>query len=131
MAPGPAETNGASGAGATGRGVAGEAAPPALPPPHRLGLAQRVRIYLTEADTIQHEAAHLSLLELLRKEGAAGASVFRGVAGFGAPGHLHTAALADVAQPLPLVLEWVDTPERIQRLLPAICAAVPGALVTL
>lgn len=130
MTRGPAEANGASSADCSGRAAAEEALPvPAWP--QRLGQAQRVRIYLTEADTIQHEAAHLSLLELLRKEGAAGASVFRGVAGFGAPGHLHTAALADVAQPLPLVLEWVDTPERVQRLLPTVCAAIPGALITL
>jgi PII-like signaling protein len=92
--------------------------------------ARRVRVYLSEGDTSHHQAAYVRILELLRRDGAAGAAVFRGIAGFGASGHLHTATLPDLAQPLPLVLEWVDVPERVERLLPAVCAEAPQALVT-
>ncbi len=94
------------------------------------GEAKRVRVYLSEGDTWRHQATHLAILELLRREGAAGASVFKGVAGFGTHGRIHTATLVDLAEPLPLVVEWVDTPERVQRLLPAICEMVGEGLVT-
>jgi PII-like signaling protein len=92
--------------------------------------AQRVRVYLSEGDSSHHRPTYVRILELLRREGAAGAGVFRGIAGFGASGHLHTGTLPDVVQPQPLLLEWIDTPERVARLLPAVCAAAPGALVT-
>lgn len=92
--------------------------------------AQRVRIYLSEGDTTHHQATYTRILDLLRREGAAGAGVFRGVAGFGASGQLHTASFPDVVQPLPLILEWIDSPERVGHLMPAVCAEAPEALIT-
>jgi CBS domain-containing protein len=85
--------------------------------------ARRVRIYLSE------NGPFAAILDLLRREGCAGASVFKGLAGFGVHGQIHTAALVDLASPLPLVLEWVDGPDRIERLLPAVLEMVDG-LVT-
>jgi CBS domain-containing protein len=85
--------------------------------------AQRVRIYLAE------DGPFAAILDLLRREGCAGASVFKGIAGFGVHGQIHTAALVDLAGPLPLVVEWVDTPERVERLLPTVLGMVDG-LVT-
>src|SRR6266566_3552733 len=59
-------------------------------------IAQRVRVYLSVGDSSHHQPMYVRILEVLRREGAAGAGVFRGIAGFGASGHLHTAALPDV-----------------------------------
>jgi PII-like signaling protein len=95
-----------------------------------LGRAKRVRVYLTESVKVGHQSAAIALLQLLRKEGAHGATVFRGNAGFGPAGHMHVSHLVDVAQDLPLLLEWVDAPEVVERLLPAVLELVPRGLVT-
>jgi CBS-domain-containing membrane protein len=92
---------------------------------------QRVRIYLSERDTIAGQPLYLAALERLRREGATGATALRGVAGFG-PGHrLRTAGTADLAQSLPIVLEWVDHAERVGRVLPLLDDLLPDALITI
>jgi CBS domain-containing protein len=95
-----------------------------------LGKSRRVRLYLSEGDRAGHRPAHLAVMELLRKEGAAGAVCFRGLEGFGAGRDLHVAHLVDVDARLPLVIEWVDAPARVERILPAVRALVRHALVT-
>lgn len=95
-----------------------------------LGKARRVRLYLNEGDRAGHRPAHTAVMELLRREGAAGAACFRGIEGFGAARDLHVAHLVDVDARLPLVIEWVDAPARVERILPAVRALVGGALVT-
>jgi len=92
------------------------------------GVARRVRIYLSEADSWHHQPTHRAILDLLRREASAGATVFKGVEGFGAGGQIHTAGLVDLAGALPLVVEWIDTPERVQRRLPRIVEMVPGLI---
>ena len=92
--------------------------------------ARRVRLYLSEGDRAGHRPAHLAVMELLREEGAAGAVCFRGLEGFGAGRDLHVAHLVDVDARLPLVIEWIDVPDRVERILPAVRALVRGALVT-
>jgi uncharacterized protein len=96
----------------------------------RLEKAKRVRIYLEENDRVGHRPAHLAVVELLRGREAAGASVFRGVEGFGSSGVVHTVNLGDLVEKLPLVIEWIDAPERVERLLAEIEGLVPRALVT-
>jgi PII-like signaling protein len=93
--------------------------------------AKRVRIYLEENDRIGHRPAHLAVVELLREQEAAGASVFRGLEGFGSSGVVHTVNLGDLVEKLPLVIEWIDAPDRVERLLPEIERLVPRALVTI
>src|SRR5205085_7991473 len=97
------------------------------------GKGQRVRIYIGEHDKAagHHEALWETIIELLRHEGAAGASMFRGLAGFGAHSKLHTARLADIAPDLPMVIEWIDVPERVERLLPRVCGLVKTGTITL
>jgi PII-like signaling protein len=94
------------------------------------GKAKRVRVYLSEGDKIGHQPAYVALLELLRKENAQGGTATRAVAGFGHTGAIHVAHLVDVAQDLPIVVEWIDTPEQVERLLPRIAQAAPQRLVT-
>ena len=88
-----------------------------------VGTGKRVRIYIGELDkaTGHHEPLWETILSLLRTEGAAGATMVRGLAGFGAHSKLHTARFADVVPDLPVVLEWIDGPERVERLLPKVC----------
>jgi CBS domain-containing protein len=94
------------------------------------GKARRVRVYLDEGQ--RHGGLPLSaaILGLLRKEGAAGATVFRGVEGFGGSGQVHTARLVDLDQRLPMVVEWIDSPEQVERLLPRVEALVRDGLIT-
>ncbi|HEY4394284.1 MAG TPA: DUF190 domain-containing protein [Polyangia bacterium] len=97
----------------------------------RFEKARRVRIYLEENDRVGHRPAHLAIVELLRKQKAAGASVFRGLEGFGSSGVVHTVNLGDLVEKLPMVIEWIDVPEKIEGLLAEIERLVPRALVTI
>lgn len=95
-----------------------------------VGLGKRVHIFVDERDHIRGRSLFTAILEHLREEGAAGATVTRGIAGFGSHSRIHMARLADIASPLPVVITWVDAPDRVERLLPGICAMVREGLVT-
>jgi CBS domain-containing protein len=95
-----------------------------------VGKAKRVRIYLSEGEKVGWKPAHLALLELLRRENARGATVLRGIEGFGAAGRIHVSHLVDVAQELPIVVEWIDVPEVVERLIGRVKELVPRGLIT-
>ena len=90
------------------------------------GRGTRVSIYFGERDHYHGGPLWSSLMEFLRHEGAAGATVTRGVAGFGAHSRVHVAHFPDLAPDLPLVLEWVDTDERVEHLLPRVTQMLEG-----
>ncbi|MGH2353148.1 MAG: DUF190 domain-containing protein [Chloroflexota bacterium] len=94
------------------------------------GHGSRVRVYFGESDKRQGKALWYALLDFLRREGASGATVSRGVAGFGAHSVIHTAHLVDISPDLPLVLEWVDADERVDALLPRLAEMIGGGLIT-
>jgi len=94
------------------------------------GRGVRVRAYFGERDHHQGRPLWSALLEFLRREHAAGATVTRGIAGYGANSKIHAASIVDLSADLPLVLEWVDTEELVQRLLPTIEEMLPGGLIT-
>lgn len=96
-----------------------------------VGVARRVRIYIGEQDKGKGGPLWEAILELLRKEGAAGATMFRGVAGFGVHSQLHIARFADLAPNLPVLVEWIDTPDRIARLLPRVRGLVEAGMITI
>ena len=98
-----------------------------------VGTGKRVRVYIGEQDRAagHHEPLWQTILELLRAEGAAGATMLRGMAGFGAHSKLHLARLADISPDLPVVVEWIDGPERVERLLPRLCQLVDAGTITL
>jgi PII-like signaling protein len=89
------------------------------------------RIFIGESDKWRHQPTADALVERLRREGFAGATVFQGVAGFGARSVLHTAHLLRLSEDLPVVIEIVDTSEHIERLLPILDEMVSEGLVTL
>jgi hypothetical protein len=89
-----------------------------------------VRIHLGESDLWHHRPLHVALVERLRREGFAGATVLRGIAGFGAHSVVHTTHVLRLSEDLPVVVEVVDTPERVDRLLPILDEMVGEGLVT-
>jgi PII-like signaling protein len=90
-----------------------------------------VRIFIGESDRWQGQPLATALVERLRREGFAGATVLRGLAGFGARSIVHTTHLLERSQDLPLVIEVVDTDERVKRLEPILDEMVADGLVTL
>jgi PII-like signaling protein len=90
-----------------------------------------VRIFVGESDRWHGQPLATALVERLRKEGFAGATVLRGLAGFGARSVVHTSHLLELSQDLPLVIEVVDTEEHVGRLEPILDEMVADGLVTL
>lgn len=89
------------------------------------------RIFIGESDKWHHQPLSIALVERLRKEGFAGATVFHGVTGFGARSILHTTHLLRLSEDLPVVIEVVDSQEHIDRLIPILDEMVTEGLVTL
>jgi PII-like signaling protein len=81
-----------------------------------------LRIILSESRSVDRDPLFRRLLEVLRNEGLAGTTVLKGIAGFGHDHHIHSVMIEVAAQGLPIVLEVVDTQERIDRVLPKIDA---------
>jgi PII-like signaling protein len=94
------------------------------------GEQMMVRIFLGEDDRWHGQLLHVALLERFRKEGLAGATVFRGIAGFGAHSVVHSTHILRLSEDLPIVVEMVDTPEHIERMLPIVDEMVKEGLVT-
>ena len=76
-----------------------------------------VRIFIGESDRHHHRPLYEVLLERLRKDGFAGATVFRGIAGFGASSVMHTQNLLELSEDLPMVIEVVDAEDRVPLLM--------------
>ncbi len=90
-----------------------------------------MRIFIGEGDRFEHKPLYEALVELLRTEGFAGATVLRGVCGFGANRVCHTQKLLDISADLPLVVEVVDTQEKINTIMPRIDSMMGGGMITL
>lgn len=90
-----------------------------------------VRIFIGESDKWHHQPLSTALVERLRREGFAGATVFRGVAGFGARSVLHTSHILRLSEDLPIVIEVVDSAERVARLTSILDEMVQEGLVTM
>ena len=90
-----------------------------------------VRIFFGESDRWKHQPLEVALIERLRREGFAGATVFRGVSGFGANSVIHTTHLLELSTDLPVVIEVVDSEEHIERLLPILDEMLDDGLVTM
>jgi len=90
-----------------------------------------MRIFIGEGDRFEHKPLYEALVELLRVEGFAGATVLRGVCGFGANRVCHSQKLLDLSADLPLVVEVVDTQEKINTIMPQIDSMMDGGMITL
>ena len=90
-----------------------------------------MRIFIGESDKHHGQPLYQALLERLRERGLAGATVLRGVAGFGASSTLHTDKVLRLSLDLPIIIEVVETEEAIQRVLPDLDEMIGGGLITL
>lgn len=93
--------------------------------------ARRVQVFVGEADHVGHQPSFRAILEFLRREGAAGATVTRGVAGFGIHSRIHQASILDLSADLPMVLTWIDRPDEVDRLLPGLLERAGSGIVTI
>jgi PII-like signaling protein len=95
-----------------------------------VGPAKLLTIYIGEADKWHGRPLSTALIERMRAEGLAGATVTRAVEGFGAASRIHTAHILRLSEDLPLVVEVVDRTDRIDRILPIVDEMVGDGLVT-
>ena len=92
---------------------------------------QLLRVFIGESDTWQGQPLYRVIVLKARELGLAGATVLKGPMGFGANSLLHTTKLLELSTDLPIVIEIVDTAERVQTLLPFLDEAVTEGLVTI
>lgn len=90
-----------------------------------------MRIFIGESDKHGHIPLYEALVELLRKEGFAGATVLRGVAGFGAHSVYHTDKLLRLSTDLPVIVEVVEEQAKIDAVMPIIDEMMSGGMITL
>jgi PII-like signaling protein len=90
-----------------------------------------MRIHIGERDKYQGKPLYQAIVELLRARHYAGATVFRGIMGFGAHARLHTDKILDLSLDLPVVVECVESEERIESILPELDEMIGGGLITL
>ena len=100
--------------------------------PHRFkGERTLMLILIGVSDKYHGKPLYEALLERFRKKGLAGATVLRGVAGFGAGSVVHTEKVLRLSLDLPIVIEVVETEEAIQSILPDLDEMIGGGLITL
>ena len=92
---------------------------------------QLLRIFIGESDKYEKRPLYHWIVRKARETGLAGATVFRGLEGYGASSRLHTAKLLRLSTDLPIVIEIVDTDDKIEKFIPLIDEAIKNGLVTL
>jgi CBS domain-containing protein/PII-like signaling protein len=90
---------------------------------------KRVMIFIGESDQWHHQPLYLAILQHLKAAGCAGATVTRGIAGFGAHSQIRTATILRLSIDLPVVITAVDAAERIEHVLPQISAMLSGGMI--
>ncbi|MEU0032807.1 MULTISPECIES: DUF190 domain-containing protein [unclassified Streptomyces] len=95
------------------------------------GSALRVTIFIGENDTWHHKPLYAEIVHRARAAGLAGASVFRGIEGFGASSLIHTSRLLSLSEDLPVAIFLVDDEERVRAFLPQLDELVVEGLVIL
>ena len=95
------------------------------------GEGQLLRIFVGENDRWDGKPLYEAIIEKVREHGLAGATVLRGIAGFGANSAIHTTKILRLSEDLPIVIEIVDKPEQIQAILPILDEMVTEGMITL
>jgi hypothetical protein len=94
------------------------------------GKAKALSIYIGESDHIHHRPLYQVIVEKLREKELAGATVIRGIEGYGRHSRIHTAAILRLSEDLPIMIQVVDTDERIAAVMPIIEELVTEGMVT-
>jgi uncharacterized protein len=95
------------------------------------GEGQLLRIFVGESDQWQGRPLHEAIVLAAREKGLAGATVLRGIEGFGANSRIHTLKILRLSEDLPMIIEIADNAERIEAFLPTLDAMVSEGMVTL
>jgi PII-like signaling protein len=95
------------------------------------GEGKLLRIFIGESDTWHGRPLYEAIVARVREEGLAGATVLRGIEGFGAHSRIHSSRILRLSEDLPVVVEIVDTAENVDRVLPLLDEMVSEGLVTL
>src|SRR5437667_8879937 len=95
------------------------------------GPAKKVTVYVGEDVHCHGEPLYLAVLNYLFYHGVSGATVTKGVAGFGASHHLHTARILELSENLPVKIEFIETEETLDTMLPTLLELVREGLVVL
>lgn len=90
-----------------------------------------MRIHIGESDRFKGKPLYQQIVELLRARHYAGATVFRGIMGFGPSSKLHTDRFLELSSDMPIVIECIETEERIDAILPELDEMLGGGLITL
>jgi hypothetical protein len=93
--------------------------------------ARLLRIFVGESDVHDGRPLYQAIVGILRRQGLAGATVLRGIEGFGKSSRLHTAHILRLSEDLPILIECVDTADRIEAVLPDLDEMIGDGLVTL
>jgi len=99
--------------------------------PKLVGENVLMRIFIGEGDKFGGRPLHEVLVELLKKERFHGATVLRGVAGFGAHSVYHTDKILRLSRDLPMIVEVVDTQENVDRVMPRLDEVIVGGMITI
>jgi len=95
------------------------------------GTGLLVRIYLGESDHWHGKPLYQAIVERMRERGLAGATVLRGIEGFGAKQHMHTTRILSLSEDLPVLIEAVDAEDKIRAILPELDEMLGDGLITL
>ena len=95
------------------------------------GSALRLTVYIGESDTWHRKPLYTEIVHRAQRAGLAGASVFRGVEGYGASSTIHTTRLLSMSEDLPVAVVVIDTADRIRAFLPQLDELVTEGLITL
>jgi PII-like signaling protein len=90
-----------------------------------------LRIFVGESDTYEGRPLYQAIIEVLREKGLAGATVLRGIEGFGKSSRLHTAHILRLSDDLPILIECVDAYEKIESIFPTLDRMIGDGLVTM
>jgi hypothetical protein len=93
--------------------------------------AKRLRIYIGESDRWKRRSLYHAIVEKAKELDMAGATVFRGLMGYGADKRIHTASIVDLSSDLPILVEIIDSEEYIAKLLPYLDEMLEKGLVTI
>jgi PII-like signaling protein len=95
------------------------------------GQGKLLRIFIGESDRWRDKPLHEAIVAIARERGMAGATVLRGMIGFGAHSRLHTTKILRLSEDLPLIVEIVDRAEKIQELIPVLDGMIADGMMTL
>jgi len=95
------------------------------------GEAILLRIFVGEEDRVDGKLTYKKIVEILRENDIAGATVLRGIMGYGATSRIHEASILSLSSDLPIVIEAVDKKEKIDKVLPAIENIIKSGLITM